>query len=119
MTDLRTFLQDFLTTIEYPDNKEEFIKNFLFFVYLRTIDGLLGILPPDKQSIIKLQLENSSSIESLQQIVKENFEQKSLEDSLKINSEKIFSDYVQMIQPDLSDEQKNRLQTYFSSQKPA
>lgn len=115
MNDLKASLQNFLETIEYPDNKEEFINKLISTMYLETLDELLNTLPQDKREALKQQFTSVSTPEAMQEIVNNNFDQKTFEEALKRNSRKIFTEYVDTISPTLSEEQRVKLQAYLSS----
>lgn len=117
MIDLKTFLQNFLNTIDYPDDKEKFISKLLFAIYSASVDEAMNTLPQDKQTSIKQQLQTVPNFESLQQIINNNFDQSIFQEALKRNSEKVFSEYIDTIDPVLSGDQKSKLQAFLVLQK--
>ncbi len=115
MNDLKVFLDDFLTTIEYSGNKENFINELIIIIYSGTIDELLNKLPQNQQIVLKEKLKNDKSPQTLLDILNTSFDKKSLEEALKRNSEKAFVNYLNTIDPALSDEHRVKLKKYFTS----
>jgi len=118
MNDLKTFLSNFLDTINYPDNKEEFINKLLSAIYIDALDESLKSLPQDKQTEIQEKFKTAITPEAVQAVVAESFDQKVFEQTLQKSSQKLFSEYLQTIDDVLSEEQKVKLDQYFASQVP-
>ncbi len=115
MNDINIFFKKFLEIIDYPDDKQEFINKFTATIYLEAVRSLLSLLSEEKQSVIKQQLNIATTPEAITEVVKNNFEKKAFEEALKTASQKVFADYTQTISEILSDEQKTKLQLFFSS----
>jgi hypothetical protein len=118
MNDLKTFLSNFLDTINYPDNKEEFINKLLSAIYLDAVDESLKTLPAEKQTEIRDKFKTATTPEAIQEVVNTSFDQNLFQQALQKSSQKLFSEYLQTIDDVLSDEQKTKLQGYFSSVAP-
>lgn len=116
MNDLKNFLVNCLTIIDYRNDKEEFINRLSATIYLTTVNELLTSLPQEKQGFIKQQLSSAATPEELLEVVNGNFEKNIFEDELKKTSEKLFVEYIESIEPSLSEEQKTKLYKYFASQ---
>lgn len=112
MNDLKNILLKFLETIEYSDNKEEFINNFTTIIYLNSVEALLITLPQDKQDSIKQQIGSAKTTEELMMIVNNNFNQQSFQDAVSATSQKVFNEYLDEIKDVLTDEQKSKLQQF-------
>jgi len=115
MNDLKTFLLNFLESIDYSESKEEFIDNFTSVIYLKSIETLLNTFPQDKQESIRGKLSSATSAEALMTVVNGNFDQKAFQDTARVTSEKVFNEYLDTIQDVLTDEQKSRLQQFLQS----
>jgi len=118
MNDLKVFLINFLDTINYPDEKQEFINKFLSAIYLETIEELIKTLPQQKQNLINQTLESAKTPALLQQAVNNTFDQTLLNKTLQSKSQKLFAEYLETINETLTEEQKNKLQEYFTPFKP-
>jgi hypothetical protein len=118
MNDLKTFLSNFLDTINYPDNKEEFINNLLSAIYLDAVDESLKTLPQEKQTEIQEKFKTVTTPEAIQEVVSSNFDQNLFQQTLQKSSQKVFSEYLETIGDVLSVEQKTKLDEYFASQAP-
>lgn len=116
MNDLKTFTSNFLDTINYPDNKEEFTNKLITAIYLDAIDEFLKTLPLEKQTEIQDKLKTATTSEVIQEVVNTSFDQTLFQQTLQKSSQTVFSDYLQTIEDTLSEEQKTKLQQYFSSQ---
>lgn len=115
MDDIKLLLNNFLEIINYPDNREDFINKFISNSYLESVEVELTKLPADKQVEVNNQLKIAVTFHELQKIVNENFDQKEFEETLKLTTQKLFTEYLQLIDADLSEEQKNKLVGVFSS----
>ena len=118
MNDLKTFLNNFLTTIDYPDDKEEFINKLTSAIYLDAVDETLKTLPQEKQAEIQEKLKTATTPEAIQEIVNASFDKNIFQQALQKSSQTVFADYLQTIEDTLSDEQKIKLQEYFASVSP-
>lgn len=118
MNDLRGFLTNFLTTIDYPDDKDEFINQLTSTIYLEAVSEVLKSEPQDKQDRIKQQLSSATTPEALLQVVDKNFDQETFQETLKTTSQKVFADYLETINPVLTDEQKTKLEQFFATNSP-
>jgi ABC-type long-subunit fatty acid transport system fused permease/ATPase subunit len=112
MKDLKDLILKFLEAIEYSDNKEEFINNFTSIIYLESVETLLNTFPQDKQEVVKQQLSSAKSTEAVMAIVNINFDQKSFQDTVTVASEKVFTEYLDLIKDVLTDKQKSKLQQF-------
>lgn len=118
MNDIKTFLNNFLTAIDYPDDKEEFINNLTSAIYLETINVLLDLQSQEKKEQIKQQLSLATTPENLQEVVNNNFDKVVFENTIKDCSQKVFLDYLDTIDSSLTEEQKIKIQQYFASVTP-
>lgn len=118
MNDLRTFISNFLDIINYPDNKEEFTDKLISTIYIDAIDKSLKTVSQDKQKEIQEKLKTATTPEAIQEVVSTNFDQDLFRQTLQKSSQTVFADYLQTIEDTLSEEQKAKLQQYFSSADP-
>lgn len=115
MNDLRDFLNKFLDTINYPDDKQEFINKLLSVIYLETIDNLIQTLPSERQALVTQAFQGAKTPDFLQQTVGNIFDPALFNDTLQSTSQKVFNEYLQTIETVLTQDQKVKLQQYFSS----
>lgn len=115
MDDLRKTLSNFLEIIDYLGNREEFVEKLLNSIYLQSLNDLIQTLSNEKREIVLQSLESVKSPELLSKAVNLNFDQQKVNQSLINNTQKIFTEYLQTIEEDLTEDQKVKLKQYFSS----
>ena len=109
MNDIRSFFNTFLQTINYPDNKDEFIENMVKIIYLETINELIETLPQDKQPLIIQSLESANTPELLLKLVNSTFNQDVFNKTLTDKTTTVFTEYLQTIDNSITETQKIEL----------
>jgi hypothetical protein len=113
--EIRKILTTILEIIDYPENKEEFINKLTSSICLETLNQLLVSLPEEKQTQIKDQLKNIQTADAFEQIINSNFDQNLFQETVKITTQKIFTEYLQTIEDVLTEEQKIKLDNFFKT----
>lgn len=108
--DPKEVLREVLAIINYQDDKEKFINDFLEIAGANGLDSLIKSLPQDQQTT----LQNADE-EGTISILKSNFTQEQLKQALTEALEKTTEDYIETVEPTLSEEQKQKLQELASS----
>jgi hypothetical protein len=76
MTPARDILLKILEAIDYTDNREAFVAEFLRLTYLQALTNLVKSLPFDKQTAINQELAKSAdNPELIASTLKEQFSQ--------------------------------------------
>jgi len=110
MDDYKNILNKILEVINYSEDKNVFVSEFIKNVQLQSLIDLLKTLPADKQEEIKNQLSaNPDNQEKISEILKNFFSQDQMQESLKNASKEAISKYIQSISSTLSASQKTNL----------
>lgn len=110
MYNYKALLLKILITIEYEEDKEKFIEEFIQSIQPQSIVDLLQSLPSDKQAEIMQQLsKNANNPEQFNTIIKKCFSEEELEKALEKASRETTTQYIQAIKPSLSPTQEENL----------
>lgn len=109
MNNIRTTLLKILEIIDYRDNKDNFVDEFLKNLQLQSFLDLMQTLPKDKQQELQKQLQSVTQLEELNNKINLYFNEKQLKDSLENTARTGLANYIQAIDPSLSTVQKNNL----------
>lgn len=106
--DPKQILLQVLTIIDYADEKEAFAEEFLQICHEQAMADLLTSLTEEQKKV----LQRTTDIQTtLAQIIPSEQLNKALKEATKIQ----FQDYLKTIKPSLSQVQKDKLNTFFSS----
>ena len=95
MFNLQDLLLKILTIIEYTDDKEEFVNQFIINVHLQAFLDLILTLPIDRQEEIKLALARSSQYaDKMTRILSTYFSQTQILDVLEAVSRDSVGKYI-------------------------
>jgi hypothetical protein len=110
MTTARDILLKILEAIDYQDNREAFVDEFLRNIRLQTLVNLVQSLPSEKQIAVKQQVShNQNDPEKIASLLKDNFSQQELDQALETAANEAVAQYIQAIIPTLSLNQKEKL----------
>jgi hypothetical protein len=99
-----------LNAIDYKEDKELFIADFLQNVQLQSLQNLLQTLPADKLQNIKLQLLASTNDQNkITEILKTSFSQDQIQHAIENAAKEGVSSYIKVIDDLLSDAQRDNL----------
>lgn len=114
MDNAKTTLFKILEIIDYQDNKEKFVEEFLKNLQLQSFLDLMQALPEDKRPEIEKQLQNASNNPGeLASKIKTYFNEEQLKKSLENTTKNALANYIQAIQSSLSVMQKDNLAKLF------
>jgi hypothetical protein len=121
MNDFKTILLEILTIINYTDDKEAFIAEFIKNLQVQSVQDLIQALPADKLEAIKTQLSAvSNDPQKASEVMKSYFSEEQLRESVKNVARSAVSDYLTAIDNTLSDALRENLtkalEKYSSSQ---
>lgn len=99
-----------LDAIDFQDDKEAFVKEFLELIYAQAVTDLVATLPQTEQDEIKnaFQVEEKNA-ETLGAVMKAHFSHEQGEKALQEATEKTVADYLEYIDSSLSDEQREKI----------
>ncbi len=99
-----------LTTIDYTDNKEEFVNQFIINIHLQAFLDLISTLPIDRQEEFKLTLaRNSKYADKIKRILSTYFSQAQIQESFEVASKDSIEKYIKAINDTLSNHQRQEL----------
>lgn len=101
--DPREIIIQILDIVGYGDGKQAFADQLLSLCQQQAMADLINTLPPEKHTLI-----NPKDINQY-------FTREQSLEAIRKAAEKIISDYILTISPQLSDTQRNNLQTYIQS----
>lgn len=93
-----------LEAIDYSDDKEAFVDEFLKNVQQQAFINLVQALPQDKQEEIKNEFATENP-----EIVKKYFTEEQIQQSLEDTSKNAVMEWLQTINPTLADAQRQKL----------
>ena len=106
----KTTLLKLLDAIGYTDDKDVFVKEFVELVQIHAMDKLIISLPQDQQESLKAQLrENKDDLDKIGEILKSHFTEEQMKESFQITTQKAVRDWMQAVDPTLSEIQRQKL----------
>ena len=106
----KDILLQILDAIDFAEDKDAFIKQFMFLVYGNAINEMIHSYPKEKQKEIESRLEEiRDHPEKLSKTLKEYFSEEYINNTLQDISENLIFEYLQTISPSLSEKQRERL----------
>lgn len=110
----RELLLKILNIIGYTGNKESYIDEFLRNIPLLALEDLILTLLPQTQQEIKQKLaDNYQDPEMVAIIVREYFSDLEFEEALKDAAKNSITNFIQKINPTLSDTQREEILKLF------
>lgn len=110
MNSRNNILYTILETIDYTDDKEAFVKKFTEVVNIQAGEGLISSLPQEQQESLKNELTvNKDNSEKASEILKAHFNEEQIQKSLEETTKNAVMEWMQAVNPTLSDEQKQKL----------
>jgi hypothetical protein len=99
-----------LEVIDYQDDKEKFIKQFIHNTHAQTLIDLLKSLPTKKQVILKEQLKNHANDQEKQtEIIRSEFNEQQIQQAFENAVKNAITEWMEAINYSLSEEQKKKL----------
>ncbi|VVB85921.1 Uncharacterised protein [uncultured archaeon] len=112
-------LLQILKIIDYSDNKEAFVEEFIKNIHLQSLSYLISTLSPDKQEEVKTELTmNKNNSDKVASTLNAYFSQSQMQDALKNASKSAMTEYIKTINPTLSATQKQQLSKAFQKLQP-
>ncbi len=106
----KTTLLKLLEAIDYADDKEAFVKEFVGLIQIHAMDRLIMSLPEEQQSSLKSQLrDNKDDLDKIGEILKSHFSEEQMKESFEVTTQKAVMDWMQSVDPTLSDIQRQKL----------
>lgn len=103
MDDYKIILLKILEAIDFNQDKETFVAEFLKNIHLQSLIDLIKTLPSDKQEEIRSQLSaKPDDPKRISEILGNYFSQDQMQESLKNASKEAISNYIQYISETLS-----------------
>jgi hypothetical protein len=116
--DPRAIILKILDIIEYPENKEEFVNQFIIVCKKQAVTDLISNLSPEKQEQLKNSLSTQNKDEEIALIFKDFFSDSDYEHALEKATENTLRKLLESILPDLSSDQRKILKELISSLPP-
>ena len=114
MTEPKQILLRILEIIGYAEDKDKFATEFLQNVSLQSLLDLFDNLPQDKKSQISQNITSAGNDpQKLGEVLKSYFTQQHIQDAIQNSAKNAITEYINAIQPTLSDIQKQNLAAYF------
>ncbi len=99
-----------LDSIDYSDDKEVFVKEFVELVNIQVVESLINSMPQDQQEALNIELSaNKENSEKISELLKSRFSEEQMQKSLEETTKKSVEDWMKAIEPTLSDQQKQNL----------
>src|SRR5690348_1427427 len=112
----REVLDTILTIIEYRENKEQFIDEFLNKCFHRAFVSYLSMLPSEKREALQKQLiQNENNIKKTQEIIQPFVEREDYAAHVQKATTELFQELLQSVSPHLTQDQRKRLGIYITS----
>lgn len=112
---LKQILSTILDIVEFQDDKNAFINQFIETVYAAVLVKLVESLPEDKRKQFQTDVNGKLEIENIQTLVKNYFSEQQIFDANKDAVAETITDFLESISPELNDEKRTRLDTYLES----
>lgn len=116
--DPKQIILQVLGIIGYEGDKDKYANDFLALCLQKALFSLMTDFPQDKQDQLVQRLSLTLP-ERQEALLLEYFSAEKLQEAVKESSKSTFEEYLQTIIPTLSEDQKNKLEAYLSSQAPA
>jgi hypothetical protein len=116
--DPREILSKILEIIDYPNDKDAFINQFIITCKKQAVLDLISSLDPQKQDQLKDALSTPSTEIEITQIFQLFFSDQDYQDALTNASENTLKKLLEMILPDLNPKQRAELKELLSSLLP-
>jgi hypothetical protein len=115
--DTKDLLYKILETIEYQDDKEAFVIEFIQLLYDQTTLEILNLLSQEDKKKLEVDLLNSD-IESAHTVFTRYISKESYLKHLQDVSNRLFADYFETLAPTITDEQEEKLTELLKTLKP-
>lgn len=104
-----------LDIIGYTDDKEKFGTDFLNLCRQQAIINLLDSVPDQQRSVLIKNLSAKKKPDEIEKVLEDYFDKKQQNKALEKAVENGFKDYINELEPNLSDEIKLKLREYLQS----
>lgn len=108
-TTYQSFLTRLLEAIDFANDKEKFVSEFIKDTELETVLELIETLPAEKQTTFKDQLAKVTNPEEISQLLKDNFTPEQLQKTFTKNANTEIKGLMETIKDTLNDEQKQKV----------
>jgi Mg/Co/Ni transporter MgtE len=108
-TTYQSFLTKLLEAIDFKNDKEQFVGEFIKDTQLETLLELIETLPADKQTAIKEQLSKATKPEEITQLMNDNFTQEQLQESFTKNANEAIKGLLETLKDTFTDEQRQKV----------
>ncbi len=106
----KDILLNILEAIDYTDDKEAFIKEFIELTQIQAVNDLVNALPPEQKEAVKAELAaNKDNPQKASDVLKSRFTDEQMQEALEKSSGYAMLEWMNAINPTLSDEQRQKL----------
>lgn len=113
--DIQKILLSVLEIIDYKEDRDKYVQQFLGMSLLRALDKSLKTLPSDQKEKLKDELKADMSQEDIAGLIKKFSQNPDFQKILAEASAELLDEFVKAVEPTLSEDQKEKLNTYLSS----
>lgn len=111
----KKFLKEVLDIVDYTDDKDMFIMEFSRLFIEQALKDYLNLLPEEQKNLLQKQLTQEKDPLKLQSLLEPHMKTNEYQNLMQQNWEKLFQSYLETITPNLSQEQKTKLDIFLSS----
>jgi hypothetical protein len=112
--DLKLILEKILTIIGYQNDKSKFIEAFMNLCMQEALAEYVPLLSEERKKELQTILQDQDP-NKLREQLRPYIETEEYQKLLLENTQKFLLDYLKTITPELSEEQKNEMSSYFLS----
>jgi len=118
ITDPKQIIEEVLSIIDYEDDKPKYAAEFIDLCEKQALLDCLQALPKERQEDFKQKMSWAKDQDRVKDIIKEYVTPQQYTDALKKASQTAFTKFIETILPELTDVQKDKLQSYLQSIAP-
>ena len=111
------FMLQLLSIIEYQDNKEQFVEEFVTLIYKQALVELLSSLPADNQDAVRKLVNQQKELNRAVDALEKSEWAQTYNLALALASKKILEEYIQTINSSLTPNQKEMVELLFQTGK--
>ena len=113
----KNLLRKILDAIDFKGDKEAFIQKLLSLIYTQAFTELLSLLPEEQQQEMADVLEKNTPMQFLERL-QGQLNEEQIKNAFQKATEETIADYLETIDPKLTDEQRKKLETLSTQMNP-
>ena len=117
-TTYETFLIQLLEAIEYAEDQEKFVDEFIKNVRLKSLLNLMETLPEEQQTVMQETLTQATKPEDVEQLLTTSFTNEQRKEAFNQAAQAEIQLFLQSLQPTLTDTQRQKLLELFQKLSP-